>query len=461
MEDKTNAYLSQPTKVSPDAQLSHSPSFWRQNCVCMMFTLDSCPVSPVLRETQSRLVRTPSTPQLPLYHRLGNTSNKYPHWYRRRRYRRKSYARLRRRRERYQTHQSSFLTQHRAPRPPRDFQTFWPHQFGTFRWWPASSPNDTIFGNGKHLQTLTIHRVQTLLLLFGLFIFVAIIPARAYFSSPCVPHHPPFGVVIALEIFHDWRSDGDGIERVWFSHRAVILIHLLQPLTKKMPLLWFFVFDWFCCCCCCCCYILLERTATVAREEQKAIFHRYEYEYYLERARVKWMRIDDAHLREVGAVGVSMKKKRKRTRRKTMIGDRRRKKELLHRPLFFSEGEIFGKLSKNLREFCVFFGGVSNVEVQKKIIEVQNNARPPCRWCRKFVWIFHSYERHITPSLHHIIKRTRWTPCPPWVAEQQRSLEDDLVWDGDAVVSEIFERFNHRHVFLFFFPRGCIYLRLM
>ena len=92
-----------------------------------------------------------------------------------------------------------------------------------FRWRPASSPHDAVFGNGDTnlpgCQRFVV--VKRCRCYFVSYIFLAIIPARAYFSSPRVPHHPPFGVVIALEIFHDWRPDGDGIKRIQFSFTAL------------------------------------------------------------------------------------------------------------------------------------------------------------------------------------------------------------------------------------------------
>ncbi len=85
-----------------------------------------------------------------------------------------------------------------------------------------------------------------------------------------------------------------------------------------------------------------------------------------------------------------------------MIGDRRRKERASSPTLIFFEREILCKLSKNLREFCVLFcGGCQTSKSKKKIIEVQNNARPPCRWCRKFVRaILHSH-RETHHSHHH------------------------------------------------------------
>ena len=141
-----------------------------------------------------------------------------------------------------------------------------------------------------------------------------------------------------------------------------------------------------------------------------------------------------------------------------MIGDRRRKERASSTTLIFFERERFCVNYQRIwGSFVFFFGGVSNVEVQKK-----NNRspkqRPPalpvvseiCKSNSSFTSRDTSLSSPSSTSSNgrdelHVLHG---------VAEQQRSLEDDLVWDGDAVVSEIFERFNHRYVFLFFFPRG-------
>lgn len=114
-----------------------------------------------------------------------------------------------------------------------------------------------------------------------------------------------------------------------------------------------------------------------------------------------------------------------------MIGDRRRKERASSPTLIFFEREILCKLSKNLREFCVlFWGGCQTSKSKKKIIEVQNNARPPLPVVSEICKSNSSFTSRDTslssPSSTSSNGRDELHVLHG-VAEQQRSLEDDLV----------------------------------
>ena len=126
-----------------------------------------------------------------------------------------------------------------------------------------------------------------------------------------------------------------------------------------------------------------------------------------------------------------MKKKRKRTRRSD--DDRRqKKKERASSPtlIFFERGDFVGKLSKNLREFCVLFWGGCQTSKSKK-----NNRSPKQRppalaggVGNLYEQFFIHIERHITSSPSSTSSNGRdELHVLHGVAEQQRSLEDDLV----------------------------------
>ena len=134
-----------------------------------------------------------------------------------------------------------------------------------------------------------------------------------------------------------------------------------------------------CCCCCCCCYIFCSNAAQpTSREKNKKPSFTDTSTNTTPSARelnecVLMMRTYVA----VGAVGVGVwRRKRKRTRRSD--ADRRQKKKrksFFNDPYFFREGEILlVNYQRIWGSFVFFFGGVSNVEVQKK-----NNRSPKQR----------------------------------------------------------------------------------